>query len=54
MRNKKFERIKMKTYLTVWFNSEGAEPTEVVQRLQGMVLSLLKGNTIMFMIGKRK
>lgn len=33
----------MKTYLTVWFNSEGAEPAEVVQRLQGMGFKPIKG-----------
>lgn len=26
----------MKTYLTLWFSSEGADPATVVSRLQGM------------------
>ena len=33
----------MKTYLTIWFSSEGASPTEVVQRLQGMGFKPMKG-----------
>ena len=33
----------MKTYLMIWFNSEGAEPLKVVQRLQGMGFKPIKG-----------
>ncbi len=33
----------MKTYLTIWFSSEGAEPTAVVQRLQAMGFKPMKG-----------
>ena len=34
----------MKTYLTLWFNSEGAEPTVVVQKLQSMGYKPMKGH----------
>jgi hypothetical protein len=33
----------LKTNLTIWFSSEGASPTEVVQRLQGMGFKPMKG-----------
>jgi hypothetical protein len=33
----------MKTYLTVWYSSEGPEPTAVVQRLQAMGFKPIKG-----------
>ena len=33
----------MKTYLTVWFSSEGAEPSAVVERLQAMGFKPIKG-----------
>ena len=33
----------MKTYLTIWFSSEGAGPMEVVQRLGGMGFKPMKG-----------
>jgi hypothetical protein len=33
----------MKTYLTIWFNSEGVEPLRVVQRLQGMGFKPITG-----------
>jgi len=33
----------MKTYLTIWFNSEGAEPTTVAQKLQSMGFKPIKG-----------
>ena len=33
----------MKTYLTVWLNSEGASPTVVVEKLQGMGFKPVKG-----------
>ena len=33
----------MKTYLTVWFNSEGASPLEVVEKLRSMGFEPLKG-----------
>ncbi len=36
-------RLKMKTYLTVWFSSEGADPSTVVQRLQAMGFKPIKG-----------
>ena len=34
----------MKTYLIVWFNSEGAEPTAVVERLLAMGFKPIKGH----------
>ena len=34
----------MKSYLTVWFNSNGATPMEVVDRLMGMGFQAQKGN----------
>ncbi|MCW4020538.1 MAG: hypothetical protein NWF14_04835 [Candidatus Bathyarchaeota archaeon] len=33
----------MKTYLTIWFNSEGAQPSEVVERLRAMGFKPIKG-----------
>ena len=33
----------MKTYLTVWFNSEGAGPVEVVERLRSFGFKPLRG-----------
>ena len=33
----------MKTYLTIWFSSEGAKPSEVAERLQGMGFRPIKG-----------
>jgi len=33
----------MKTYLTVWFSSEGAEPSTVAQKLQSMGFKPIKG-----------
>ena len=33
----------MKTYLTIWFSSEGASPTEVVDRLRSMGFQPIKG-----------
>ena len=33
----------MKTYLTVWFSSEGADPSTVVQALQSMGFKPIKG-----------
>ena len=33
----------MKTYLTVWFNSEGASPLEIVGKLRSMGFEPLKG-----------
>lgn len=33
----------MKTYLTIWFSSEGADPSTVVQRLQAMGFKPIKG-----------
>jgi len=34
----------MKTYLTIWFNSEGVEPTVVVERLLAMGFKPIKGH----------
>lgn len=34
----------MKTYLMVWFNSEGANPSEVNDRLMSMGFKLVSGN----------
>jgi len=34
----------MKTYLTIWFNSEGAEPSAVAQKLQFMGFKPMKGH----------
>lgn len=34
----------MKTYLTIWFNSEGAGPTVVVERLLAMGFKPIKGH----------
>ena len=33
----------MKTYLTIWFNSEGASPLEVVDRLRSLGFKALRG-----------
>jgi hypothetical protein len=33
----------MKTYLTIWFNSEGAEPAIVMKRLRGMGFKPITG-----------
>jgi len=33
----------MKTYLTIWFYSEGANPLEVVERLRSLGFKPLKG-----------
>jgi len=33
----------VKTYLTIWFNSEGASPSEVVERLRAMGFKPMKG-----------
>lgn len=34
----------MKSYLVVWFNSEGSEPSEVTQRLLSLGFKPIKGN----------
>lgn len=34
----------MKTYLTVWFSSDGAPPTEVVERILAMGFKPIKGH----------
>jgi hypothetical protein len=34
----------MKTYLTIWFSSEGAEPSLVAQKLQSMGLKPVRGH----------
>jgi hypothetical protein len=33
----------LKTYLTIWFNSEGASPLEVVDRLRSLGFKALRG-----------
>ena len=33
----------MKTYLTIWFNSEGADPSTVAQKLHSMGFNPIKG-----------
>ena len=33
----------MKTYLTIWFSSEGASPFEVVERLRSLGFKPLRG-----------
>jgi len=33
----------VKTYLTIWFSSEGAEPSTVAQKLQSMGFKPIKG-----------
>jgi len=38
------EGEKMKTYLMIWFNSEGAEPSTVAQKLQSMGFKPIKGH----------
>jgi hypothetical protein len=35
--------VAMKTYLTIWFSSEGAGPIEVVERLRSLGFKPLKG-----------
>lgn len=35
--------VLMKTYLTLWFYSEGATPLEIVQRLRSLGFNTLKG-----------
>lgn len=34
----------MKTYLVVWFTSDGAKPTEVTKRLLGLGFRPVRGN----------
>ena len=34
----------MKTYLTLWFNSEGAEPSEVIEKLTKLGFKAVAGN----------
>lgn len=34
----------MRTYLTLWFNSDGASPTEVLEKLEEVGFDPLKGN----------
>ncbi|MBI1973613.1 hypothetical protein HYS54_02265 [Candidatus Micrarchaeota archaeon] len=34
----------MKTYLSLWFNSDGAKPTQVVQQVEKFGFRPLKGN----------
>ena len=34
----------MKTYLTIWFSSEGVEPTVVAEKLQSMGFRPVKGH----------
>jgi hypothetical protein len=34
----------LKTYLTIWFSSEGAAPSEVVERLRAMGFEPMKGH----------
>lgn len=36
-------RSNLKTYLTIWFNSEGGAPSEVVDRLRAMGFKPIKG-----------
>lgn len=33
----------MKTYLSIWFNSEGARPTEVTKKLNELGFEITKG-----------
>ena len=33
----------LKTYLTIWFSSEGANPSRVAERLQGMGFKSMRG-----------
>lgn len=33
----------MKTYLTIWFNSEGGTPLEIVDRLRSLGFKALRG-----------
>jgi hypothetical protein len=35
--------IVLKTYLTIWFYSEGASPVEVVERLRSLGFKALRG-----------
>jgi len=34
----------VRTYLTIWFNSEGAPPTDVMERIQAMGFKPIKGH----------
>jgi len=34
----------VKTYLTIWFNSEGASPLEIVDRLRSLGFKPLRGH----------
>ena len=34
----------MDTYLTVWFSSEGASPSEIVQKLKALGFEAVQGN----------
>jgi len=38
------EEIEMRTYLTIWFYSEGASPTEVVDRILAMGFKPIRGH----------
>jgi hypothetical protein len=38
-----FEVWRVKTYLTLWFSSEGASPVEVVARLRSLGFAALRG-----------
>ncbi len=35
--------LNLKTYLTIWFNSEGAGPVEVVDRLRSLGFKMIRG-----------
>jgi hypothetical protein len=35
--------LDLKTYLMIWFNSEGAKPQKVVERLEGMGFKPMRG-----------
>jgi hypothetical protein len=35
--------VRLKTYLTIWFYSEGANPLEVVEKLRSMGFKPLRG-----------
>ncbi len=34
----------MKTYLTIWFNSNGASPTKILEKLEDIGFKPMKGN----------
>ncbi len=34
----------MKTYLTIWFNSEGGRPSEITEKLKELGFTPVKGN----------